>query len=142
MPRRPIIVTSFVAFVALLGTPAAFGHVSSATVNSKAQLLQAGASVVVSGTIRCDTGEDGSVSVILSQSQGQQSVIGGGGASATCNGSSQGWSVTVFALDEGKFKPGPAAAYVQACSSLPFDPMNPDQHSDCETLNVTVHIRR
>jgi hypothetical protein len=123
----------------LVGATAASGHVQSATVDSKGQLLLDGAAAAVSGTIRCDTGEQGSVSVILSQTKGQQSVIGSGSDSDTfCTGSSQGWSVTVSALDEGTFKPGPAAARVDACS---FDPINP-AHGDCTTLNVTVHLQR
>jgi hypothetical protein len=139
MARKQVIVASLVALMTLVGATAASGHVQNATVDSKGQLLLDGAAATVSGTIRCTTGEQGSVFVILSQTKGQKSVIGSGSDSDIfCTGSSQGWSVTVTALDEGTFKSGPAAARVDACSNDMID----FTHSDCTTLNVTVHLQR
>lgn len=147
MVRRLTVIAVAAAIFALLGTTAAMGHVRGLTVDRHAQLTAGGASVAVTGTMRCDAGEQGFVSVILSQNKGQTSVFGSGGTEVPCTGFSVGYSVTVHAIEEGTFTPGPAAALVQGsaffCSQLsPEGFCEGESHFDDETVNEVVHLRR
>lgn len=144
MTQRSLIigVVSAVAFV-LLGGTAAFGDIQALTVNDKAQLTSNPARAVVSGFVACDQGEDGSVTVFLQQAQGRDSVFGLGVAEVACDGTLRAFAVTVQSEDHAAYKHGPASARVQASSSTPFNPENPELfHGDDRILTTTVHLGR
>lgn len=148
MRRRSLMIGVTAVGLALLGTTAALGHVHDPSVNRHAQLPANNRSAVISGTIRCDTGERLFVSAFLTQTKGRTSVLGfGGSEQMNCTGVSQGFSITVPAADEGTFKPGPAAARVSAFScqqefNEDFNDFVCTEHTDNGVVNTTVHLRR
>ena|SRR5437660_5827213 len=92
---RLILVTSFATVGLGVSAGSGLAAVSSLTVNPKAQLSADRNIAAVSGTITCDADDSGFVNVNLTQSVGRVVVIENGGASVTCTGVRQPWTVFV-----------------------------------------------
>jgi hypothetical protein len=131
--RGILVLAAVLALVSLAGAGAAQANIQTFTVDSKATILFSG-QVAVTGTIRCNTGDDFQVGVGLSQTQ-TGGTAGGTGNSGlgSCTGFTQTWAVGV-SPSQGDFRNGSATGFVEALS--------PAVGGDLTALTTTIHLHK
>jgi hypothetical protein len=121
----------------LLQTPA-FADTNSLQIDGNGNLSHSRNSATLTGTIACDAGESGTLTVHIYQSVGRLINIGTGNvASVTCNGNSGVWSATVNAIPGLQFQPGPATVVVRSVTSMTTVVTDPTTQQETTTTVVT-----
>jgi hypothetical protein len=110
----------------------------SLTIDPKASLSGSKTAVTVTGTIVCDAGDTGSVTVIVQQSSGKTDAVGTGTTGDfSCTGQVQNWSAVVNVLLGTNFKNGPALALFGASTT----PSGGGSPSSSPLQNAGIHIQ-
>jgi hypothetical protein len=132
MRMRIGVLAASLALFSLGSVGGAQAAIQTFTVDSKALLTFQGF-VIVTGTIRCDSGDTFRVAAQLSQRKAGQTAGGNSPEfQGTCTGLTQTWSLGV-APSQGEFRQGSATAFILALDAT---------DGDLRTLTTTIHIHK
>jgi hypothetical protein len=133
MRMRIVAVAASLALASLAAAGAAQANIQTFTVDQKATILFSG-QVAVTGTIRCNSGDDFQVAVALSQTQAGETAGGVGNTILPCTGSTQTWAVGV-SPSQGDFRNGSSTGFVEAISPNVAG-------GDFTSLTTTIHLHK
>jgi hypothetical protein len=131
--RGILVLTAVLALVSLAAAGAARANIQTFTVDPKATILFSG-DVAVTGTIRCNAGDDFQAAVGLTQTQTGVTAGGFGNTILSCTGSTQTWVVGV-SPSQGEFRNGSATGLVEAISPNAAT-------GDLTALTTTIHLHK